>query len=291
MKKFLIAFLMLAMMTTSFAGCEETSGNTSDLNHYSEASYDNESHFIPEQSSPSPENSGNESQSDSPAGSFVVKDKKYDFRGNNLVLLNVDNQTNKDYRVTVTGSYLDAEGKVIKTETRSSDQFSAGYSGYFLFEPNIAFDSFSYTFDTEETEGPFYAKDLGFRYNGLDLTPVDIESLGMQGDYTRYPCVSASFSFENKGNAEVRVWVRYLIFDENGQILCATNKVVNFPAGDTFDSGVKQFPMYQTTDKNWKYPEEWERLQIVPIIMDLTTDLKYIYTCDGYLDCKIEGSM
>lgn len=291
MKKFLIAFLMLAMMTTSFAGCEETSGNTSDLNHYSEASYDNESHFIPEQSSPSSENSGNESQSDSPAGSFVVKDKKYDFRGNNLVLLSVENQTDKDYRVTITGSYLDAEGKVIKTETRSSDQFSAGYSGYFLFEPNIAFDRFSYTFDTEETEGPFYAKHLGFRYNGLDLTPTTIDAMKAQGDYSRYPSVSASFSFENKGNSEIRVWVRYLIFSENGQILCATNKVVNFPAGDTFDSGVKQFPMFKTTDENWEYPEEWERLQIIPIIMDLTTDLEYIFTCDGYLDCKIEGSM
>jgi len=288
MKKILAIILLPVALLTAFSGCSEKI-ESSDLNIFSEASYDNESKFVPEQSADASEEVSENSEA--PTGEFVVKDKKYDFRGNNLVLLSVDNQTSKDYRVTVTGSYLDADGKVIKTETRSSDQFSAGYSGYFLFEPNISFDRFSYTFDTEETKGPFYAKDLGFRYNGLDLTPVHIQSLGMQGDYTRYPCVSASFSFENKGNAEVRAWVRYLIFDENGQILCATNKVVNFPAGDTFDSGVKQFPMYQTTDKNWKYPEEWERLQIVPIIMGVSSDLRYIFPSDSYLNYKIEGSM
>ena len=288
MKKILSAILLFALVLTAFEGCSEEI-ESSDLNIFSEASYDNESKFVPEQSADASEEVSENNEA--PTGEFVVKDKKYDFRGNNLVLLSVDNQTNKDYRVTVTGSYLDADGKVIKTETRSSDQFSAGYSGYFLFEPNIAFDSFSYTFDTEETAGPFYAKDLGFRYNGLDLTPAHIESLGMQGDHKRYPCVSASFSFENRGDFEVRVWVRYLVFDENGKILCTTNKILNLPAGDTFDNGVKQFPMYKTTDESWEYPEEWERLQIVPIIMGVSSDLGYIFPSDSYLNCKIEGSM
>lgn len=283
-KKLFTITLLLAVVLTAFAGCGKDGGQN--LNMHSVASFDNESKFAPN------EDLNAEEVSEEPlTGEFVVKDKKYDFRGNNLVLLSVDNQTNKDYRVTITGSYLDADGKVIKTETRSSDQFSAGYSGYFLFEPNISFDSFSYTFDTEVTAGPFYAKHLGFRYNGLDLTPTTIDAMKAQGDYSRYPSVSASFSFENKGDFEVRVWVRYLVFDENGKILCTTNKILNLPAGDTFDNGVKQFPMYKTTDESWEYPEEWERLQIVPIIMGVSSDLSYIFPSDSYLNCKIEGSM
>ena len=58
---------------TAFAGCSEE-GESSDLNIYSEASYDNESKFVP-----SEESKGDEVSEDALTGEFVVKDKKYTF--------------------------------------------------------------------------------------------------------------------------------------------------------------------------------------------------------------------
>ena len=50
MKKFLALFLIVATTLTSLSGCSEN-GESSDLNLYSEASYDNESRFVPEEES------------------------------------------------------------------------------------------------------------------------------------------------------------------------------------------------------------------------------------------------
>ena len=161
-KKVLSVVLLLAVVLTAFAGCNEE-GESSDLNIYSEASYDNESKFIPGEES----KAGEVSDEEVLTGEFVVKDKKYTFEGNDLAIVSVENQTNKNYSVTVTGTYLDKDGNALKTESQTFDQYSAGYSGYFLFKPDMQFDKFTYEFKPEETDGPFYAKDIVFNFKGL----------------------------------------------------------------------------------------------------------------------------
>ena len=138
--------LLLAVVLTAFSGCSEEM-ESSDLNIFSEASYDNESKFVPEQSIDTSEEVSEEPLT----GEFVVKDKKYTFEGNDLVIVSVENKTNKNYSVTVTGTYLDADGKTLKTETQTSDQYSAGFCQYFLFEPKMKFDKFTYTFERKPT--------------------------------------------------------------------------------------------------------------------------------------------
>ena len=44
-------------------------------------------------------------------GDFSVKEKVYDYEGNNIAILDVTNNTNKDLAVTITCTYLDGEGK------------------------------------------------------------------------------------------------------------------------------------------------------------------------------------
>ena len=150
MKKFLALFLIVATALTALAGCSGE-GESSDLNIYSEASYDNESKFVPDEESK--ESTTSESvvsgEENVPlSGEFVVKDKKYTFEGNDLVIVSVENKTNKNYSVTVTGTYLDKGGNVLKTETQTFDQYSAGYNGFFMFKPDLQFDKFTYEFKT-----------------------------------------------------------------------------------------------------------------------------------------------
>ncbi|MBQ3002205.1 MAG: hypothetical protein IJD82_00580, partial [Clostridia bacterium] len=196
MKKTIIGTLLLALVLSVLTGCSEEI-ESSDLNIFSEASYDNESKFVPEQSADASEEVSENSEA--PTGEFVVKDKKYTFEGNDLVLISVDNQTAKNYSVTITGKYLDAEGKTLRTETQTFDQYSAGYSNYFLFKPNMKFDKFTYEIKTKETDGPFYAKHVSVRFNRLVEGMHYIFSECDKGNWEKFPSVSDSASWAYTG--------------------------------------------------------------------------------------------
>ena len=292
MKKFLALFLIVATALTAFVGCSEE-GERSDLNLYSEASYDNESRFVPneEESKESSDSESNVSdeensrsensvsgESNTPlSGEFVVKDKKYTFEGNDLVIVNVENQTNKIYSVTITGTYLDKNGNVLQTETQTFDQYYPGFSQYFLFEPKMQFDKFTYTFDAKESHDPICLKGIGLKYNGIHETLAAIREEMAKGNYTKYPTVLAGYSLEHTGTTEVNVWVRWLLVNENGEILFSFDRNVRFYPGDNYENGETHYILYQTTDEELQYPEEWKTMQAIPVFIDYTTDMQHLW--------------
>ena len=101
------------------------------------------------------------------ASGFVAKQKKYDYGENNIIILNVTNQNEKNYSVTINGFYLDADGKVIKSETQSVEGYAAGYEKYFLFNPDTAFESFIFTLTATEFSGQCYEQNWKNTFTGL----------------------------------------------------------------------------------------------------------------------------
>lgn len=87
------------------------------------------------------------------SGGFLVSEKNYDFEGNNLVVLNVENQTDKNYSISIKGTYLDENGETLKEETITFEGFTAGWKNNFFFVPNIPFDRFTYTLEATEYTG------------------------------------------------------------------------------------------------------------------------------------------
>lgn len=286
MKKFLALFLIVATALTSLAGCSENEEN-SDLNIYSEASYDNESRFVPEEESKEgsdsesnvseEENSRSEnsvsSENNTPlSGEFVVKDKKYTFEGNDLVIVNVENQTNKNYSVTITGTYLDKNGNVLQTETQTFDQYSAGYSGYFLFKPDMQFDKFTYEFKTKETDGPFYAKYITSKFNKLHENLCPIDELMEKGDYTKYPSIFASVSMSYSGDVTIRPFVTWCIIKEDGEIIAFFEKAPKLIPGSSFESHDDK-ELLQTTEEEIVWPEGWKgNIQGIPVITRIVVE-------------------
>lgn len=260
MKKLLVIILTLVLTLIVFTGCDEE-GDSSDLNIYSEASFDNESKFVPDE-----ESKGSEVSEEALTGEFVVKDKKYTFEGNDLVIVSVENQTNKNYSVTVTGTYLDKDGNVLKTETQTFDQYSAGYSGYFLFKPDMQFDKFTYEFKSEETEGPFYAKDLTFKFNGFEEQWVTITEQELKNDFTKYPTIVAPLSIAYSGNVKVHVVTYWVLLTETGEVI----EIIFYepwlnPGVELSDR--QDFPLYQTMEDDFVWPEGWKNnVQAIPIL-------------------------
>lgn len=284
MKRAIIILLLLTLTLAFAASCED--GSSEDK--YEESNYDNVSVFLPTE---------NESKNDledvsyAPlTGEFTVKDKVYDFRGNNIAIVSVKNGTNKDYSVTIKASFLNKDGNVLKTETQTLDQYSAGYENYFLFEPNIAFDKFTYEIETSEADGPFFAKYFDFKYNGLNYTPTVIHSLMAQGDYTRYPTVNADLRYEYTSNETSSIYVRWVIMSAEGEIMALCNDVQRGDVQWGFEDAWEPFAMHMTTDQSWKHPEEWKKFSAICVVKEVSADKDKIFDIP-YPEYVIEGSM
>lgn len=135
--------MAFVMVLTMLSGCtkeeQNPAGTISD--------FESQAHI--QVSAPEDESTAEEASKTPLTGEFVVSEKKYDYKDANLMLLYVENQTNRDFRVTINGKYLDEKGNVIEEETQTFDAFPAGWSNYFIFYPRRAFESFTYELETE----------------------------------------------------------------------------------------------------------------------------------------------
>jgi len=86
-------------------------------------------------------------------GKLVIKEKKYDYNGANVMILDVENQSDKNINLTINVKYQDGSGKTLKTETRKIEGFPANYRNYVIFNPGIKFDKFTFEVKTSAFSG------------------------------------------------------------------------------------------------------------------------------------------
>jgi len=101
------------------------------------------------------------------AEGFVIKSKKYDYEDNNVVIMNVENQTENNYTVTVDMIYCDDGGNEITKESQSFEGFASNWQKYFLFQPNKSFASYEYTLTTEEYGGECLGNKFTYKFAGV----------------------------------------------------------------------------------------------------------------------------
>ena len=101
------------------------------------------------------------------AEEFVIKSKKYDYEDNNVVIMNVENQSENNYTVTVDMTYYDDGGNEITKESQSFEGFASNWQKYFLFQPNKSFASYEYTLTTEEYGGECLGNKFTYKFAGV----------------------------------------------------------------------------------------------------------------------------
>ena len=141
---------------------------------------------------------------------FVVSGEKHTYKNKDVLLLNVKNQTDKDYDVTAVVHYFDAEGNEVKSQKQTFAGWASGYQNYFLFQPDITFDTFAYTLELEEFKGEeCYTKDVTATFEGL------------REDFARpvkYPLIYADFRVENRSGKALFIAGKRIVFDKYGNI-------------------------------------------------------------------------
>lgn len=205
----------LSVFVFLLVGCASDTAEHTSLPDYSDpiGSYDTESVLTPE---------GNKSeepsdmvQGETTEDGFTVKFKKYDYQGNNLVIMHVENKTDKHYTLTVNGQYLNADGSVKQTESKTFEGFAAGFANYFIFDPHTVFDGFDYTIEFEP-----YAQDPASAY--LSMNGVVLDFMKWKGHYGElaqtYVGVCSYFYMTHTYSERLHYGADFMVLDKNDEI-------------------------------------------------------------------------
>lgn len=290
MKKYLLLFLVFAINLLILSGCK------TDENNYSEISYtditqvideyDSESRIVidTENNDNSSENTGDYSEAHGSEnvsdivnenGSFIVKDKKYTYKGKDLVILNVENQTSKNYTVTITGYYYDGNGKELKSETHSFKGFASGYTNYFLFAPDLNFENFKYTLNAVEYDGKCFAENITSSFSELREQRWPIAQI--TGDhFTEYPMITAHLRHHNGNDKEVSISALTVVFDKHGNIFHIEAEGIISVSPNEYASSTSTI-YYELTEDEMTWPDELNGdVKALTIICDISEDFTKI---------------
>ena len=237
MKKGVSILLLFATLFALFAACdkeEETApqGEVSDMS--------GEQHFnIGDIMSNSASSSSSETVSSEPSqgetsetpstdethdwsGEFVVTEKKYEYKEKNFMLLNVTNDTGKNCNLTITGTFYDEAGNVVRIQQQTYRNHPTGWNNYFIFYPDMKFDTFSYEVSVEEYENNT-PLDSVFSYNGDTLSDrVTVGWIpGVYWDQDPDGTPILSYRMTRSGThleCETKIFGHALVLDENGDV-------------------------------------------------------------------------
>ncbi|MBQ4116428.1 MAG: S-layer homology domain-containing protein [Clostridia bacterium] len=194
-------------------------------------------------------------------GQIVVKEKKYNYDGAHVMILNVENQTETDINLTITAKFKDSKGNVLKTQTQTYEGFSGNSRNYFLFQPGIKFDSFSFETKATKFSGISYLKYIKYGTN-VDAYPVPAVD-DWNGDGKGYPpgeergAVEWKYTMYNSYQQDLNILAHWVLFDKNGEIF-----TINSPRGSMVTGSGRityRTRMYQYFDifyKDFVFPEE-----------------------------------
>ena len=149
-------------------------------------------------------------------GKLVIKEKKYDYNGANVMILNVENQSNKNLTLTITAKYLDGNGKTLKAENRKIEGFPANYRNYVIFNPGIKFDKFTFEVKTSAFSGEALMKYIVSTNN----VEVKAQPSIMDSNEGKEPRAELMITYRimNTYSDTLTYYVNFVLFDKNGDI-------------------------------------------------------------------------
>lgn len=231
------SFVFLLCAVLLFSGCAKYEEHTI-------VSFDEESRIVIE-------NSETDQISE-----LLIKEKKYTFEGKDLVVLDVTNITGSSLSVTINVSFFTKNGKTVKTQTQTFDQFYSGYQNYFIFEPKIKFDHFTYTVSTEEYTGTCYSEQFHSELVEIHQHDFWVEALRLQGDFeTKYPTVFAKVMAKYSGRESVYYECRWILLNTNGEIAAIITSQSDLVSGiESYSSAI----LYQAPEEQFVFPEKFK---------------------------------
>ena len=201
-------------------------------------------------------------------GKFIFNEKKYAFNDQNLVLMDVKNETDTNYTLTIHYTFYDEAGNELLSKSREFIGIAAGWQRPILLWNGMAFDSYSYTIETKPYEGECFGVNYRMEYVGLrelksKETFLIAEALETNTNTSPFLRVLTTILFDNEGN----VYGIYPMGYEN----------INHPSKDNV---VQPFIAYSASNDTYEWPEILKgdlRVVFIPYYGADTKDSMYLY--------------
>ena len=145
-------------------------------------------------------------------GQLAVKHKIFEYKDHNLVVMRVENHSDRDLTLTVKGTCEDIGGQAM-TITKKFEGFAANWQNYILFYPEFAFDHFEYEIEYQPFTGEAYSQYIhNLKYDGLWL------SQKFYYDGRPYNVMmDAGWTFDYAHNQNAWYAAEFVFFDTNGK--------------------------------------------------------------------------
>ena len=250
MKKTVLFLLMLCVLLCACKKDVDTD--------YTIESYDAESRVQVGQTESTESNAQNASVPENDAGTFLVKDKTYTYGEHDVVLLDVTNETATNYTITIDMTYYDEQGGEIQTETKSFEQFIAGYQNFFVFTPQIPFADYSYTVSATEYTGEVFVTAFDYRFEGLEETRLSITEEVVKGNFKYYPTIVAKLTYSSTHHEIRGAMLTMLLFNENNELVHMLDYTPYIEPGWELGVHYKTPIIYQTMEETLTWPEQYQ---------------------------------
>ena len=145
-------------------------------------------------------------------GTFVFKESPiYDFKGNNLVVAEMTNNSESNYNIIVHTTYYDEFDQEVFSESREYRYLAAGYTQNIVFLPMKPFAYFEYTIEAIPYDGVCFGLLHSLEFNEVY---EGISNIGRK----MYPTLWASMIENNANSAKFFREATLILFDNTGEV-------------------------------------------------------------------------
>lgn len=249
MKKYMSLILAVILSVSVLTACT----STPELGNGTQAppidSYDTERQFPVETA---------EDESNTVAAGFTVKEKLYDFKGENVLIFHVTNESTQNYTLKLRVTYKDESGKAVGKKAQTVRGFAAGHEKYLMFRPGVEFETYTYTLEAEPFEGECVDQLFRSTYAYIDeCISYPFPATDEFDKGKTYPGLRLYMTFSFTGTKTVDITPTYILLDKNGEIydiFSLGRKTFSSPIEQPVTVVVMEFAF--TTEDKVIWPEE-----------------------------------
>lgn len=200
-----------------------------------------------------------EEEGNTVAAGFTIKEKLYDFKGENVLIFHVSNESEQNYTLKLRVTYRDENGEAVGKKQQTVRGFAAGHEKYMMFRPGVEFETYTYTLEAEPFEGECLDQLFSATYAYIDECVSYPMPLPDGFDMTKkYPGLRLYMNISFTGTKAVKLTPTYILLDKNGEIY----DIFSLGSTTTFDSPMEEpiaavvYEFAFTTENKVIWPEE-----------------------------------